>query len=603
MIGERLAPAVNYSKALAVEEGGTIFVVYAVEVPKERVRGGIADFEGLVVKAKSPAGIVIHKRVDQVKLATKGKKIEVTFRYAIHVDPGTKKGGALELTLSLIERTGFANEVANAKLRHDLTVKPPSPTNADLLNDFRGYRVYKALAQRQANDLAQYGVRLSLSSVELPPLDRLDSAKVEKIYDFDRWRRRMGVARRHLEAAAPSNKLAKQYLDALDAPDDQVATLPGVVSAGTPPVETLTPERDPPPPPPKPKAGKDGVAELVPLEQQEKRNSGEPDQFAPRPQEPKTPVAADDKRAVAPEPIADPDGELGFERGRRETPVPLYPRALVLDDPNLGHGAWIRFSYAGVKVPRSAIAPAFFFGAETALTRDIGLDLTVPTAFINTDIERAGSLFVLGNPLLSAKYRFHLPEIEGRRPVLTARARWAIPIAPSNTIPRTRLGADLFTQEAHFADTYAFFWENNAIGLGVNAAYQISIVHLSAQMYLDDFIPVKRSDNDPRSAFFAFGYGASVGVRPLDDMLGVYLEARGTSLFAGPRRNELFTYLGVRGHFLEYLEPALWASLPVGSVSRASSFQFGAELRFTYDVEGVIVRGRGRAGETFLGDE
>ena len=95
----------------------------------------------------------------------------------------------------------------------------------------------------------------------------------------------------------------------------------------------------------------------------------------------------------------------------------------------------------------------------------------------------------------------------------------------------------------------------------------------------------------------------SFGVRPWGDILGFYLEGRGTALVAGPRRSELFTYLGVRGKFFDYFEPAMWLSLPIGSINRVSSVQFGLELRVSYDVEGVISTGTSKGRGTRLLEE
>jgi hypothetical protein len=600
LVADRLGPTVTAAHNLTLEEGGTIFVVHKEEIASNRIRRGPFDYEAVVKKAHAPSGIVIHKRVDQVKIAPKGPKTELSFRYAIHSEPGFKKGGPIELTIVLTERVGLLNEVENLKLKHSITVKKPRVTPAQLLTDLRGYRAYKELAKARAGELTSVGLSINLAKEDLPSLGSADAALTEKVFELDRWRRRMGVARRHLEHAASSKDrtigpLGKKYLALLDAPDDQVASLPGFGAAaevkdeGEAEVEILTPTAEPEPEKPK-KEGKEGVATLVPLDQKEKEKEKRPqERDAPRVEEPKAPVAVNE---------AAPPREPGFgsidedlDRSKRDTVIPAYPRGLVLDDPNLAHGAWVRFSFASVSVQRTAIAPAWFFGFETAVTNALGAELTIPTAYISVDLERATPIFTLGNPLIAAKYRFHLSEIEGRRPVLTVRARWGIPISPLNTIPRTQLGAEEFSLPAHFADTYAFMLEKHDLGLGVSAAYRAQMLHVAAQLYFDYFAPVSGSSDTTR--FLSLGYGLSAGVRPFEeDNIGFYLEARGASLFAGPRRNELFTYLGARGRFAQYFEPALWISLPFGSVGRVSSLQIGAELRVSYDVEDVISRGR-----------
>jgi hypothetical protein len=58
--------------------------------------------------------------------------------------------------------------------------------------------------------------------------------------------------------------------------------------------------------------------------------------------------------------------------------------------------------------------------------------------------------------------------------------------------------------------------------------------------------------------------------------------------------------LGVRSRFMEHTEAALWASIPIGSVNRVSGFQFGADLRFSYDLDDVITLGSGASGQDRL---
>src|SRR5262249_19231985 len=158
---------------------------------------------------------------------------------------------------------------------------------------------------------------------------------------------------------------------------------------------------------------------------------------------------------------------------------------------------------------------------------------------------------------------FHLPEVGGRMPVLTVRGRWAIPIQPLHVVPPTQLGAEEFSQPAHFADLSAFLLEKSAFGLGVNAAWMTNIIYIGFQLYTDYFVPVSGAND--REKFLAFNYGASVGVLPVGDLIGIFLETRAESIFAGPRRTEFFTYLGARAHF-EFVEPAVWLALPLGSV-------------------------------------
>ena len=78
------------------------------------------------------------------------------------------------------------------------------------------------------------------------------------------------------------------------------------------------------------------------------------------------------------------------------------------------------------------------------------------------------------------------------------------------------------------------------------------------------------------------------------------MEARGTTLISGPVRNEWFLNVGARGRLMGLLEPALWIGIPIGSISRTSSIQLGAEIRVSYDVESVMVRGKSTKDERLL---
>lgn len=605
VIGERLAPVANFERQLSIEAGGTLFVVHTLEVPAARFRKGDLDYEAFTTKLDAPSGVGVPKRVDQYKLTRRGNVVEISFRYAVTVEPRTTKGGKVAFTLQLLERTGLANEVATSPVVHQVDVRPAKPSAVAMAADFRGYRVYKALAQQGIKELAVAGLRgLTLSdNAPLPALDRVDAATTERAFDFDRWRRRMAIGRRHLEAAAASSdrgtaSVAQQYLAKLDAPEDQLVGLPAVSlvpegATGSAQVDAVEPTK-----PVAKSTVQDGV--LQPLDPAAKK--AEPDAFA-RPEPAKADAAP--SKPVAPA-ITDvevsEDEDLSFARKSKDELVPTYPRGLLLDDPNVAFGAWTRFSYATVADRRTAIVPAWFFGVQTMLTNDLGFELVIPTTYVAvTDIDEAVPVFTMGNPLLSGKWRFHLPAIAGRRPVLTPRVRWAVPINARNLIPRTSLGAEDFSFPAHFTDTYAFTLEKTDIGAGISAAYVAEIFHGTAQLGLDYYFPIK--DTADQLTFTALSYGVSFGVRPWGDILGFYLEGRGTALVAGPRRSELFTYLGVRGKFFDYFEPAAWISLPIGSINRVSSLQFGLELRVSYDVEGVISTGTSRGRGTRLLEE
>lgn len=604
VIDARLSPAATIGKSVSIETGGTVFLTQTIEAPASRVRRGELDYEAMVFKPIAPAGITIHKRVDQFRITKTKDSAQVSFRFALSVEPGTSKGGGVEVTLTLLERAGLANEVVTSKLKMEVVVTPPRATTTDMAADFRGYRMYKSIALRQAQELEQVGFRgLSLKDgVPLPALDRADAAKVERAFDFDRSRRRMGVARRHLEALAQSTERsiaaqAKQYLALLDAPADQLKDLPDVPLLGGRSAGGAVAVEDvkgggKPADLPKSKTAPEGY--LQPLEIKKANEQTEPSPSPSPTEPPKAPIAVKTEKG----PVVDnADGEeLSFERkNKRETPVPTYARGLTMDDPNVGFGGFVRFGYARVIYRQLAQAPVWYFGGQASITRDLGLELTVPTALVSVSLSKDGSatVFSMGNPLLAAKYRFNLPELVGRRPVLTVRARWGIPVSAKRAIPRSSLDAEDFTEKSNFVDHYAFTLEKSDLGLGVSTAWQLGLAEFGGQFYVDYYLPVSGAVDTVK--YTTLSYGASFGVRPWD-FVGAYVEGRGTTLIAGPIRNEWMLNLGVRGRLMELLEPALWIGIPIGSISRSTSVTVGAEIRVNYDIESIVVRGRGDDG-------
>jgi hypothetical protein len=613
-IDQRLVKRVDAAPKLEIQEGDTLFVEKREVVPSKRITKKIADYEAIVTGITQPKGIVVHLRADEVKLEPLGDKTAIVFRYAIHAEPGAGGAGKIGARLDLVERTGLANTIVQVKVSHEIKIVPSKATVAELASDFWGYRLYRKLAEEKISALERKSLNLTFADQgRIPTLERVAPEVALDVFEMERFRRRAWVAHRHLTAARASRDAAvaaaaKTYLDNLERPDDQLSGLPVIGGTGRPDPVTLKPERTEP----APTGQRSGDGTLAPITSYEPGVEGdEPDaepvqEPAPQPAEPKEPVQIAKADPNAPQQPQDPalvetpggdrrkdDDFLGGRATRNEVVIPDYPRTLVLDDVNIAHAGGIRFSYAAVELNgTSGLAPALFYYGQTALTRSFGIELTVPTVLINLDVPRARTRYLMGNPLLAAKYRFHLPEVEGRRPALTLRARWGIPISPLNTIPPTGYGAEEFSRPAHFADTYAFMLEKNNLGLGAQVAYQIGIVHSSLQLYFDYFFPVESNAVD-NSKFFTINWGAAVGVLPLEsDILGIYAEARTSSLLLGPGRTELFTYLGARSHFLEYLEGALWVSLPIGSVNRVTGFQLGADLRFSYDINEVITVGR-----------
>jgi hypothetical protein len=601
VIGQRLAPAVNYTKELTLEEGGTIFVVRHISADPRRIRLAAADYEGLVTGVTAPKGVVVDERIDEVKLGGGGAKLEVILRYAIHADQGAQSG-ALKAQLKLLERVGISAAVSLAEgVDHKITITPAAPGKGDLAADFWGYRVYKELATTRVKELAGRGVPgLTLKDGEkLPMLDRLDGRTAVSVFEFERWRRRIAVARRHLVAAsklqnAELAQLAEKYLAKLDAEDSELADLPDVpiaVAAAAPAAGGAgagaggaaaeeTPKSAE-------KKQKGGVIQLVPLEADSTKKESEPTK--PPEDERREPAKAPVQSTATANPPPEPEAKVVESVTRREEPIPNYPRSLVLDDPNIGYDFAIRGSYLSITTPESAASPSMFIATQTSITRDVGIELTLPISYVSlTSVPRSVPLLSIGNPLLAAKYRLYLPEIAGRAPVLALRARWGIPLFPDQDIRPTRFDVESFSRDPHFDEEYAFTHDKHDVGAGFSAAWQQNIFHVAAQMYLDYFGAVPKAPDSTN--FLTLSYGASFGVRPVGDLLGIYAELRGTSLLT-KERTEIFGYVGARAHLAEFFEPAVWIGLPFGSVGSVSTLQIGGELRFAYDVEAVIERG------------
>lgn len=626
-IDARLKPIRDATKKLSIAPGDTQFLRQSVRIPARRLRGGLIDYEGLVTGIVAPAGVVVHRRVHEVELRKLGDKVEVTFIYAIHVDPGTASGGQVRLTLGLVERVGLANTVTKKEMVHQVLLGASDPTPEQIAADFYGYRFYRRRAERRRKALARAGLRLSMKDQDrIPALDRAPAKVAAQAFRYAQDRRLFWVAQRHLVAAIqhPNSTIrdvARAYLENLDRPRRQWEGVPSVSVLPRTPV-------DPPPTP----AG-EGVARLEP-------DSERPDDVRPRPRpsggrdperperiEPITEYELNTERPVPPPPIPpprepvdeapepappippaqaeeDPDAvyevdTFGDQALRKLTPIPSYFRSLVLEDPNIAFGGAVRQNYGRIQTRESAETVAIFYYAQAAFTRAFGMEVTVPTQYLDITSfpgdRNPPSQYEVGNPLVALKYRFHLPEILGRRPAVTLKARWGIPLVPLHGVPATELIVEEFTREVNFADTYAFFMENHDLGLGINFAWRYGWLYTAFQLYGDLFIPVGGASQDV--TFGAISYGASLGALPFGDLAGAFVEGRGTTLLLGGGRSEFFTYLGVRGKVFDMVEPAAWVAFPLGSVREASEFQIGAELRFSYDVTDVLEPRRNRRRE------
>lgn len=627
VVGARLAKVVNFRRSISMARGDTLFVVRRVRVDAKKLTGDPLGYEAVVTGFRGPRGLLIDPRVDEVKFKPKGGKIEVTFRYVVMAMPGATTGGRLFFTLQLIKREGIGSSVVSVPLNHSLQLKAPKPSPVDLTADFYGYRVYKKLAADRQAELRKKrveGLRLT-EDARLPPLMDVPNTLVKEILEFDKWRRRAFIARRHLAAgvSAPDRSvasLARKYLKMIDVPDDELASLPaiplveGAEPMATGKVETLPPPvavapkpepkpTDPPlRPKPKPKPKKDGDAEsLKPLgPTPERPRATRPER--PREDEPEDAGTEDEPiptTPVAPAVLMEPaDLEAIAERRKRQgTPIDSHPRFLTLDDSNVAFGHAIRFGYAAVSRPEAAQVFTMFNASQLSLTNDLGLEVTVPVSYLITDIPRTEDTIQTGNMLAAVKYRFHLPDIMEGRPELTLRVRYTVPLSAPAQIKPSGPESGAFFEPANFTDLYAFLIDKHGPGFGFSTSWLFGIAHLGAQLYGDYYLTVSAAEIE--QSFFALSWGASVGVQPLDDLLGVYAEIKGATTFIGPNRWELQGYLGARLRPVDLFEIAAWAALPLGSILDVSGIQVGVEFRVAWDIDSLEQQGAGRRDQEF----
>ncbi|MBK8011485.1 MAG: hypothetical protein IPK13_09045 [Deltaproteobacteria bacterium] len=630
---------------ITILAGETVAIETEKVVKRSRFRLGTGDadrldpldFQGVVTGIVSRSGISIHADVDRFSLEAAGRDdFKIRLAYVVHVEPGTKKGGRIRFDVALIERKGLANTRLRIPVTHTIQVGPRTTTLADLKLDFWGYRHYAALALALEKELRARRIDVSLKNEKpLPSLSRASRDDAERAFSFVQARTRMWAAQRHFGAALRGrdtalSSLASRLLRDIAKPEDQVP--PEIsLSAQT---ETLDQNEMKAA---RPSAARDAASTetqgntLKPLssyepgsesdraaraqERSRARSQDQPlspdqprsgrrpartDGTPPTPADTPQDQSGEHERRRERESEGEGEGEpmtglaeagsgIDTDRGPRGLPrPPRMPHGLTLDDTNITHSVSARMAWASVRFRESAVASAFFFQGQTALTRALGVELSVPLEYVNLDVERARSVVALGNPLLTAKYRLTLPAIEGQPLGVTLRARWAVPLSPRHNIAPTTLGAEEFSREAHFVDTHAFFLEKSALGVGATAAWRYQMLAFGAQFYADYFFPVQSTGVSQRTSFLTLHYGASVGVLPFGDIVGAYLESRATTLVVGPRRTELFAYLGVRGRIADVFEPALLIGLPFGSVGDVSGVQLGFELRATYDAAALF---------------
>lgn len=618
VIEQRLAPIAPAGAKLSLGVGETLLVEGRVTVESRRLKGPSSGYEGVMAAVGAPPGLVIRRRAEELRMVRRGGVTEVVFAYAVGAEASAKSGGTVRARFELRERAGLGNTLATKEVRHVVVVVAPDPSRRDLSADFLGYRDLRAKVQARASALEAAGVRgLSLDAEGAPRgTERLNAAGAEQLDAFYQERRRMWTARAHLAGAARAardpalREMAAQLLAALDVPDPGPLPLVALLDAAPPPPpEPIAPVRETPSgrsdtlaPVAEYEVGSEGTVRAtpppvtVPPPEPEPRKALEP---APKPQ----------PRYVDGDPALDPE-LLRYSAGLEEVPadpgdadrlirryyLPNYPRSLVLDDTNIAHGFSVRASYAEVERPEPASTAAVFYAGQVGLTPDFGLELTVPTQLVSLSVGGLDqSLYNVGNPLLAAKYRFHLPNVGGRKPALTIRGRWGMALFQQHQIPASDLITEDFVLTPNLGDTYAFMAEQTDLGLGASLAWQRDWLLVGAQVYVDYFLPTEIAAN--QNDLLTLSYAASVGVLPFGDIVGAFLEVRALSFLAGAQRTEAFAYAGFRAHLFEVFEPAIWAAVPVGSVAETSSAQVGLELALRYDVRSIVQLGNRLNGD------
>lgn len=624
-IRARLTPTTRPTRRLTLEAGGTLFLEARSLLEPSRLRGAPTEYEGLVTGVEAEPGVELHGRVDEIRFERRGDVVEVVLVYVITADPGARGTASIWATLKLRERRGLANTILTEPIEHEVIIVPPRPSERDLAADFWGYRFFLDQARARLELLEKAGLRgMTLEDEgQLPPTDRLSAEGVAQLWQLERARRKIWVAHRHLMAAAtrsPDPRIAataRAFLKNLAKPPSERTGLPEVPLVDRPPPPEPEQKDKPAPPDPVSKTEEDG--KLAPVAEYRPGSEGT---LEAQPAAPPTPslddaaapadLAQSEARPVLPAPgglwlETRPETEevpAGLSEGLEPVPadasdtdrlgrrfyLPAHPRGLLLDDPNIAHAGAVRASFAEVNRPEEASTWALFYSAQVGLTNDVGLEVTVPTQLVQLEVgDEAQSLYRLGNPMVAAKYRFHLPNLLGRRPAVTVRGRWGIAATPRNEIPASELFAEQFSLQPNFADLHAFLLEKTDVGAGASLSWKHAWLVLGAQVYGDYLFPTEVATD--RSSFFALSYGLSLGALPFGRAVGGFLEARAVSLLGGPQRTEVFSYAGFRARLLDALEPALWLGVPFGSVTDVTGLQVGAEIRVSYDVRSIVELG------------
>lgn len=585
-IEERLVSIVPSRPELEVERGGTRFVEHRVRLPASLRDLTEAEVEPRVTGISTPRSVGVAPQPDLFALRDGVMRWLVVLHVAPDAAPG--ESVAVRYELNLIERGGIGNSRARSMVRAQVRVTEARVQPRDLALDFAGHRRHRARAAQIARRMASVGFRLDLDeSASIPSMDRLKPKGVALVRQFVRERHRMNVAARHLAAARRASdpelrEIAEAYWRNRDRPPSAWRGVPEISLLEDPadptpkssetdegvlaPIATYTPGTDRPDPPP---------ASPAP--------SGPSEDEAPTEAERPPPVTGGAGASVA-----DPDAELRRERAGEAAPtLPAYRRGLTLADPNIAFGGSVRLVWAEATVREKALAAAIFYQAQAALTRDLGVEVTVPTQLVSLRDVNAEGVYTNGNPLVALKYRFHLPRWGRRRPALTARARLGVPFSPPSKLPPSDITAEEFTQQVYFVDTWAFLADYWTTGIGASLGWAHRFVSVSAELHLDYHAPLDEDD----LGLFTVSYGAGVGLSPVEWITG-WAEARATSLVTGLARTEMMAYLGARSRFFGAFEPGAYLGVPIGSIADASSLHVGVDVRISFDREARAGRRR-----------
>lgn len=582
VVERHLAVHVSAAPRVEIPAGDARFIVHRVELPPGLRGLDARAVEARVTRVAAPRGVVVHGWADRMQI----EGGVATWVVLIHVEPGLQPGlgagGDVRYDLNFIERRGLGNSLHRQTVTTQVDVVAPTFTEQGLARDFAGYRQHRARALRAAERMRAIRYELRFEDQgPIPPTGRLKERGLAIVQAFLQSRHRAFVAERRLDQArrfgtGEVRELAAVYWQNRDRRDDALADVPNIPLVAPPgpetsqpteegvlaPIATYTPGTDRP----EPSTGASGSVDPA--------HGGASTDGAQRER------ASEPVTEATGSPRTEPDAELRAPAERAPSKTwPAHRRPLTLDDPNIAFGGGARFIYAEARVRESATAAAVFYFAQAALTKNLGVEATVPTQYVSLDDVDAESVYTNGNPLLAVKYRFHLPAWGGNRPALTARARVGFPFSPPSKLRPSDFFAEDLTQQVYFVDTYAFladFWDT---GVGASWAWDLGPLSFDAQLYFDYFLPL----DDEETGLFAVAYGGAVGYAPVPWISG-WAEARATSLLTGFSRSEAVAYFGLRGRFWRVFEPAAFVGIPVGSIAETSSVQIGAELRLSHDV-------------------